>query len=130
MITAMAYAAGLLGSSLHNVATIRPAMDPDRKILIIAGGWHMDADASMPIHAARLATELESLPGVDGVAWCRRPMLSGSGGGARTGFERPGQPKLTFRYNQVSPNYFAVTGARVLQGRSFCPATAEMRRRW
>jgi hypothetical protein len=46
-------------------------------------------------------------------------MLSGSGGGQRVAFERPGQPKLTFRFNQVSPSYFATTGARVLRGRTF-----------
>jgi hypothetical protein len=49
-------------------------------------------------------------------------MLSGSEGGQRVAFERPGQPKLTFRFNQVSPSYFATTGARVLRGRAFSEA--------
>jgi predicted permease len=117
MITAVAYAAGLLWSSLQNVAAIRPAMDPDRKILLIQGGWYVEGPVAG--RTERLAAELGSLPRVESVAWCRRVMLAGSGGGMRTAFERPGQPKLTFRYTQVSPNYFAVTGARVLRGRTF-----------
>jgi hypothetical protein len=34
----------------------------------------------------------------------------------------PNEPKYEFRYNQVSPSYFAVTGARVLSGRPFQPS--------
>ena len=117
MITAVAYSAELLWNSLGNVAAIRPAMDPGRKLLMIQGGW--DGDEALAGRTSALAAELGSLPGVEGVAWCRRVMLAGSGGGARTGFERSGQPKLSFRYTQVSPNYFAVTGARVLRGRPF-----------
>ena len=30
-----------------------------------------------------------------------------------------GQPKFQFAFNQVSPNYFTTTGARVLAGRAF-----------
>jgi hypothetical protein len=122
MITAVAYSAGLLWSSLENVAAIRPAMDPDRKILMLQGAWdvpNVTGDGPVTSRTERLAGELGSLPGVAGVAWCRRAMLAGSGGGARVGFERSGQPKLNFRYTQVSPNYFAVTGARVLRGRAF-----------
>ncbi len=117
LVTAAADSAGLLWRSLENVAAIRPAMDPDRQTLIVAGNWNIDGPVAT--RSDRLAGELSTLPGVVRVAYCRRVMLAGSGGGLRTAFERPGQPKLTFRFNQVSPSYFATTGARVLRGRTF-----------
>lgn len=117
LVTAAANSAGLLWRSLENVAAIRPAMDPDRKLLIVAGEW--DTGGPLATRSDRLAGELSTLPGVVRVAYCRRVMLWGSEGGARTAFERSGQPKLTFHFNQVSPSYFATTGARVLMGRTF-----------
>jgi predicted permease len=117
LITAVADSAGLLWRSLENVAAVRPAMDPDRNLLIVAGFWN--TSGPLTTRSDRLAGELNALPGVVRVAYCRRVMLSGSGGGQRTAFERSGQPRLTFRYNQVSPGYFATTGARVLRGRTF-----------
>jgi predicted permease len=117
LITAVADSAGLLWRSLENVAAVRPAMDPDRKLLIVAGFW--TTSGPLATRSDRLAGELSTLPGVVRAAYCRRVMLSGSEGGQRVAFERPGQPQLTFRYNQVSPSYFATTGARVLRGRTF-----------
>jgi predicted permease len=117
LITAVADSAGLLWRSLENVAAIRPAMDPGRKLLIIAGSWR--TGGPLATRSDHLAGELGTLPGVVRVAYCRRVMLAGSGGGQRVAFERPGQPRLTFRFNQVSPGYFATTGARVLRGRTF-----------
>ena len=117
LITAVVDSAGLLWRSLENVAAVRPAMDPDRQLLIVAGVW--TTGGPLATRSDRLAGELNMLPGVVRVAYCRRVMLSGSGGGQRVAFERPGQPQLTFRFNQVSPSYFATTGARVLRGRTF-----------
>jgi predicted permease len=121
LITAFVDSAWLLGRSLDNVAAIRPAMDPDRNMLLIAGGWHAPR-GEVAARADRLAQELSSVPGVLRVAYGRRAMLSGSGGGQRVPFDRPGQPTLTFAYNQVSPNYFATTGARIFSGRAFTEA--------
>jgi putative ABC transport system permease protein len=102
---------------LQNVSAIRPAMDPDRKLLMVQGFWET------PIHAATrtpaLGARIAELSGVERVAWARRALLSGSGGGASVEVAMPGQPKFSFYYNQVSPNYFATTGARVLAGRTF-----------
>jgi predicted permease len=117
LITAVADSAGLLWRSLENVAAIRPAMDPDRQLLIVVGVWTTGGPRTT--RSDRLAGELSTLPGVVRVAYCRRVMLAGSGGGLRTAFERPGQPKLTYGFDQVSPSYFATTGARVLRGRAF-----------
>ena len=91
-------------------------MDPNGRLLIVQGGLDVRAKAA---RAESLAQQLETLPGVEQVAWARRAPLSGSGGGATVDVEMPGQPKVSFAYNQVSPNYFAVTGARLLGGRAF-----------
>jgi predicted permease len=117
IVTGVTCSAGLLWRSLENIAAIRPAMDPDRKLLLVRGSWQAAPDAAG--RAASLAGAISGLPGVAQVAWARRALLSGSGGGAIVAVELPGQPKLSFRYNQVSPGYFAATGARVLGGRSF-----------
>jgi putative ABC transport system permease protein len=110
--------AGLLWQSLEHVSAIRPAMDPDRPLVLAAGFW--ESNASMATTKAEaLATRLAALPGVRRVAFARRALLSGSGGGAAVPVELPGQPALIFRFNQVSPGYFATTGARVLRGRAF-----------
>jgi predicted permease len=117
VVTGITCSAGLLWRSLQNVSAIRPAMDPDRRLLMVTGFWQGQGDAvtRTPVLAARLS----GLPGVERVAWARRALLSGSGGGAIVAVELPGQPGFSFRYNQVSPDYFAATGARVLAGRGF-----------
>src|ERR1035438_9247901 len=116
LVTGVACSAALLWRSLDNLAAIRPAMDPNGRLLIVEGG--LDVRPPGP-RAASLALEIAALPGVEQVAWARRAPLSGSGGGATVDGEMPGQPKVSFAYNQVSPNYFAVTGARLLGGRAF-----------
>jgi hypothetical protein len=92
-------------------------MDPDRKLLMVTGFWQSPGDQAT--RAASLASSMSGLPGVQRVAWARRAMLSGSGGGATVTVDLPGQPEFSFRYNQVSPLYFAAVGARVLSGRAF-----------
>jgi predicted permease len=121
LITAVSYTAGLLWQSRTAAAAIRPAMDPNRNMLLITGGWRAGGPALLNLSDG-LARELSAIPGVAGVAYGRRVMMAGSGGGQRVAFERSGQPLLTFRFNQVSPNYFAATGARVLAGRAFSQA--------
>ena len=116
LVTGVACSAALLWRSLDNLAAIRPAMDPNGRLLIVQG----DMEGRAPeVRAASLAGQLAALPGVEQVAWARRAPLSGSGGGATVDVEMPGQPKVSFAYNQVSPNYFAVTGGRLLGGRAF-----------
>ncbi len=116
-VTAIICVAGLLWQSLLNVSTIRPAMDPDRRLVLASGFWNSAEQAT--IRAASLADRLAEVPGVRRVAFARRALLSGSGGGAIVPVEIAGQPPLSFRFNQVSPEYFATTGARVLRGRPF-----------
>jgi predicted permease len=116
LVTGVTCSAGLLWRSLQNVSAIRPAMDPNRKLLTVFGDWD-----NLP-RVAEIAARLQRVPGVQQVAWARRAMLSGSGGGASAGVEVPGQPRMTFHYNQVSPSYFNVTGARIVSGRGFAEA--------
>ena len=116
-VTAIICVAGLLWQSLLNVSAIRPAMDPDRRLVLASGFWNSAEQATT--RAESLADRLGAVPGVRHVAFARRALLSGSGGGAIAPVEIAGQPPLSFRFNQVSPGYFATTGARVLRGRSF-----------
>jgi predicted permease len=117
IVTGAACSAGLLWRSLQNISAIRPAMDPGRKMLIVEGS--LEQENGWAARAASLALGLSGLPGADQVAWARRSMLADSGGGARINVEVAGQPKFQFGFNQVSPNYFTTTGARVLAGRAF-----------
>ena len=116
LVTGVTCASGLLWRSLHNLEAVRPAMDPDRKLLLI-GGFLEDRQ-----RAAELGALMAQAPGVEQVAWARRAQLQGSLGGATVSLEFPGQPRQEFHFNQVSPSYFAVTGARVVRGRPFAEA--------
>jgi putative ABC transport system permease protein len=118
LVTGVTCSAGLLWRSLQNIAAIRPAMDPDRKLLLLNGEWQA-SPGEVLARTGTLAGHIAGLPGVREVAWARRALLSGSGGGAAIGLELPGQPKFSFRYDQVSPSYFSATGARILSGRAF-----------
>jgi putative ABC transport system permease protein len=116
--TGITCVAGLLWQSLQHVSAIRPAMDPARPLVLAAGFWESEAPATPP-KAEAVAGRLAALSGVRRVSYARRAMLSGSGGGAIVPFERPGQPALSYRFNQVSAGYFETTGARVVRGRAF-----------
>jgi predicted permease len=117
LVTGVTCSAGLLWRSLENVSAIRPAMDPDRRLLMVRGFW--DDSHATDTRTQTLADRLSGLPGVERVAFARRALLSDSLGGATVGIEMSGQPKFQFRYNQISPNYLAATGARLLNGRPF-----------
>jgi predicted permease len=116
LVTGVTCSAGLLWRSLQNVSAIRPAMDPDRQMLLVAGTWN-----ARP-RVEETAAQLAQSSGVTGVAWARRAMLSGSLGGATVNLDLPGQPRQRFHFNEVSASYFGVTGARVLSGRGFAEA--------
>jgi predicted permease len=120
LVTAGACSAGLLLRSLQNLSAIRPAMDPDRPILLAHGYWPTQGNRNARVES--LGQRIAAAPGVENVAWARRVMLASSGGGAAVDVEMPNEPKYSFRYNQVNPSYFAVTGARVLSGRPFLPS--------
>lgn len=117
LVTAVTCSAGLLWRSFQNLAAIRPAMDPGKRLLLVEGFWEQESKSAG--RAGALGEELSGVPGVLRVAYARRALLAGSGGGAEVDLQMPGQPKTAFRYDQVSPSYFATTGARILEGRGF-----------
>jgi predicted permease len=117
VVTGITCSSALLWRSLANVSAIRPAMDPGRKLLMLTGFWNTPGEAVTG--TLLVATRLSELPGVERVAWARRALLSGSGGGAAVKVAMPARPEYSFYFNQVSPNYFAATGARILAGRPF-----------
>ncbi len=124
LMVAMAYCAGLLGLSLRRISMVRPAMDPSRPLVLVEGSW--DGDRAHWERSERLASEFKKIPGVREVAYARRVMLSGSGGGARVKWERPGEAARTMRYNQISSRYFEAAGTRLLSGRTFNDADGPM----
>jgi len=116
-VTAVTCASGLLWRSLQNLTAVRPAMDPGRRLLLVEGYWILESGYAT--RTDQLAARLAGLPGVKQVAYARRALLSGSGGGSAVDLEMPDQPKVSFHYDQVSPSYFSTTGARILAGRGF-----------
>lgn len=118
LVTGVVCSAGLLWRSLEKLAAVRPAMDPSRAVLLVNGFYDLTGREANQ-RAGALADSLGALPGIESVAWARRVMLSGSGGGAIIPVEVAGQPKASYPYNQVSPAYFTTTGARILSGRPF-----------
>ena len=118
-VTACACSAAVLWRSLDKLAEIRPAMDPDRKTLLARAHWESKTDYA--VSAEIIAQRIAGIPGVQSVAYARRAMLSGSGGGAQMDVEVPGKGLFAYRYNTVSPSYVQTTGARVAQGRAFEP---------
>jgi predicted permease len=118
-VTGASFSAAALWRTLQNVSAIRPAMDPDRRLLLVGGYWEKDGPGN---RTEMLSESLQALPGVERVAHARRAMLSGSGGGASVNVEIPSQGKFSYHYDQVSDSYFAVTGARITRGRGFSRA--------
>jgi predicted permease len=120
-------AAGLLTGSFLHTRQQRPGFDTDRDMLVLLAGL----DRARPQVAAlgdEIAGRLRALPGVKNAAYCRRIPMSGMGGGATVDVSipgreaAPGEEILRLRYNQVSADYFAVTGTRLVAGRAFTRA--------
>jgi predicted permease len=118
LVTGVVCSAGLLWRSVDKLAHIRPAMDPARPMLLSRASFDVKAAEALP-RIDTLTDGLSRLPGIESVAYARRVMLSGSGGGAMVDVEIAGQPKRPVPYNQVSPSYFATVGTQIRRGRSF-----------
>jgi putative ABC transport system permease protein len=115
-VAVMLFGAALLFlQSLRNAASIRPGMDPEKKLLVLSvgPGW----ESRRTLWCEQACERLAGLPGVRGATFARRLPLSGSGGGATVRVEMPGQAPLGLGFNNVGGNYFSLMGARVLAGR-------------
>jgi predicted permease len=123
LTTALAGSAAQLFQTLANVAQIRPALDPERRMTLVQAS--LDRREGVAVRVQEIAAQLAAIPGVRQAAWARRVPLAGSGGGAMVPVQLPGQEEVTLRFNQISPNYFAATGALLLRGRPFSFADGE-----
>jgi len=101
--------------SLRNAESVRPGIDPQKKLFVmtVGPGWHWPATR----WCEQACDRLSGLPGVRAATFARRLPLSDSGGGMTVRVEIPGQPPLGVRLNNVAGNYFSVMGTRVLAGR-------------
>jgi putative ABC transport system permease protein len=122
--------AGLLALSFARAQEARPGFDTGRNTLLMLvslAGPRGRAAATGDEISGRVA----ALPGIMRAAYCRRFPMASSGGGATRDVVIPGrdvppdQQLLRIRYNQVSPDYFAVAGTRLLEGRAFSRADAD-----
>ena len=117
-------AAGLLALSFARAQEANPGFDAGRNMLLVMASLSGPADRRAAT-GDEIATRVSRLPGIKRVAYCRRFPMASSGGGATRdvvipGREvRPGQEVLRIRYNQISSDYLAATGTRLLSGRAF-----------
>jgi putative ABC transport system permease protein len=123
-------AAGLLALSFARAQEADPGFDTDRNTLLVLASLSGPADRRTAT-GDEIAARVAALPGMKRAAYCRRFPMASSGGGATRdvvipGREAPpGQEVLRIRYNQISPDYLAVTGTRLLSGRAFSRADAD-----
>ncbi|MEW5981851.1 MAG: ABC transporter permease [Acidobacteriota bacterium] len=121
---------GLLALSFARAAQARPGFDIDRQSVIMLVAMNTPRDRLVAV-ADEIAERVAAQPGLVRAAYARRFPMSGSGGGATRDVVIPGRhvppdrQVLRIRYNQVSPDYFAATGTRVLVGRGFSRADAD-----
>jgi predicted permease len=113
--------AGLLTRRFLYTQSQRPGFDTNRNILYVPAGLPVRRSETTA-RCEQIAERLRALPGVKNVAHCRRTPLSGAGSGATRDVTIPGRAQeapMRLRFNQVSPEYFTVTGTRILFGRAF-----------
>lgn len=120
-------AAGLLAASFVRVQGARPGFDTERNTVVMATSLS-GPRSSIASTSDQIVERVGTLPGMKGAAYCRRVPMAASGGGATQDVVIPGravapdQAVLRIRYNQISPDYFAVTGTRLVAGRAFSRA--------
>jgi len=107
--------AAMFLESLRAAATVRPGLDPQKRLftMLASPGWRTDPET----WAEQACERLAGVAGVRGVTFARRLPLSGSGGGMTARVEIPGQAPLGVHLNNVGGNYFALLGTRLLAGR-------------
>jgi putative ABC transport system permease protein len=120
----------LLAISFARAQEARPGFDTGRNTLMMLVGLTGPRGSASAI-SDEIAGRVAALPGLKRAAYCRRFPMASSGGGATRDVViagrdvPPDQQVLRIRYNQVSPDYFAVAGTRLLQGRAFSRADGD-----
>jgi len=121
--------AGLLATSFVRVQGVRPGFDTGRNTVVVLTSLN-GPSSSVAATSDEIVQRVGALTGMKQGAYCRRLPMASSGGGATQDVEIPGravpsdQAVLRIRYNQISPDYFAVTGTRLIAGRPFARADA------
>jgi putative ABC transport system permease protein len=108
--------------SYINVQAVRPGFDQERNVIFaqLAPGTTAGEKPAGPGAFQTMTDRLRGLPGVLEVSGLAAIPLSGSGDGIRQKVFLPRDTEETpVRNNFVAPNYFAVMGTRLLQGRDF-----------
>ncbi len=111
---------GIFTQSLANIARLDPGVNIDSVIM-----FQVPPPNGLSTHGddiPRLTEALETMPGVSGVTWSMRPLLSPDASGGRF-------PQLTLEGSDaeavrtsadiVSPNFFQTFGVELLAGREF-----------
>ena len=115
--------AGLLGKSFYRLLHTEIGFRPERlaALRISAAAMNFTTDAQRVAFQKSVVAHLLSLPGVESVGTCSQLPL-GAGFGS-TGVNIVGRPQSKTPYEEddreVSPNYFATMGTRLLRGRYF-----------
>ena len=116
--------AGLLALSFARTAGLRPGFDTNRNLIMMLVSLSGPRGRMVTL-GDEIINRVGALPGVTRAAYCRRFPMASSGGGATRDVIIPGRDAppdeqlLRIRYNQISTDYFAVTGTRLLAGRGF-----------
>ncbi len=114
-------AAALLARSFQNTLEQRIGFDTDRNTLVLNSGLEAARDR-VTATCEEIVERVRTLPGIRQAAYARRIPLGLFGGGATRDVVIPGNTAagvLRLRYNQVSEDYFAAMGTRILAGRGF-----------
>jgi len=120
-------AAGLLATSFVRVQDARPGFDTERNTVMMMTSLNVPL-RNVASTSDQIVERVGALPGMKGAAYCRRIPMAPSGGGATRDVVIPGrtvpsdQAVLRIRYNQISQDYFAVTGTKLIAGRAFSRA--------
>jgi predicted permease len=115
--------AGLLVTSLRNVAAIDPGFRAERVLTMeyrLARDKYATGSRQASVHhqiAARVAT----LPGVESAALVGALPFSGNSNTVRLALADRSEP-VAVEYNPVSPGYFKTAGVPIVQGRDFSRA--------
>lgn len=122
-------AAALLARSFMNTQQQRLGFDTDKNMLVLLSVINSPRQ-QVSATCDEIAGRVRILPGIKRAAYCRRMPFSQYGSAATRDVVIPGRVSassdevMRIRYNQVSVDYLAATGTRLLAGRTFTQADA------
>jgi putative ABC transport system permease protein len=116
----------VLQEALAAARDIYPGFDTTRPLALVWAFPTGKLTKSENALYAETAARISDVPGVESVTWARHLPLVGSGAGATMSVvpqgAPPDAPPPRIYFNLVGPNFFEVTGARLVSGRAFVQA--------